>query len=129
MRLGETGVRPRYRVVMGAGGSRREPSVPLRRFEILLFLPWGLATLFFAKDVLGAKLFLVYLYGWTRVQQEHLRILDMPKGRPWPVSNGDLIREGHSIHFLISLACWYALFLATYPLLRLLLPKAKKPDA
>jgi hypothetical protein len=48
--------------------------------------------------------------------------------QPWPVSNGDLIREGHSIHFLISLACWFALFLATYPLLRLLLPKAKKPD-
>ena len=81
-----------------------------------------------SKDVLGARLFLVYLYGWTRVQQEHLRILDMPKRHPWPVSNGDLIREGSFIHFLISLACWLALFLATYPLLRLLLPEAKKPE-
>jgi hypothetical protein len=52
----------------------------------------------------------------------------MPKGRPWPVSNGDLIRDGHFIHFLFSLACWYALFLATYPLLRRLLPKAKEQD-
>ncbi len=86
----------------------------------------GLATLIFSIDVLGARLFLVYLYGWTRVQQEHLRILQMPKGQPWPVSNGDLIRDGHFIHFLFALACWYALFFATYPLLRRLLPKANE---
>lgn len=113
---------------MGATGTKPEASAQIRRFEVLLFLPWALATLVFSADVLGARLFLLYLYGWTRVQQEHLRILQMPKGRPWPVSNGDLIRDGHFIHFLFSLACWYALFLATYPLVRRLLPKAKEQD-
>jgi len=101
----------------------------MRRGEFLLWLPWALGTLLFSIHVIGSKLFLVYLYGWTKVQQEHLRILKMPKGSPWPVSNGDLIAEGHFIHFLISGACWFALFFATYPLLRLLLPAAKRPVA
>lgn len=79
----------------------------------LLWLAWAIATLMFSIHVIGARLFLVYVYGWSRVHQEHLRILDMPKGDPWPVSNGDMIAHGHFVHFLISGACWLALFFTT----------------
>jgi hypothetical protein len=76
--------------------------VPLRRGEVFLWLPWTLGTLLFSIHVIGAKLFLAYLYGWDRVQREHLAILHMPKGSPWPVSNGDLIPSSKCfIHFLI----------------------------
>jgi hypothetical protein len=97
----------------------------LRRFEYLLFLPWALGTLILSIRVIGARLFLVYLYGWGRVQQEQLRFLDMPKNAPWLVSNGDSIEKGHFVHFVISSACWLALFFTTYPLLRLLLPRRR----
>jgi hypothetical protein len=94
-----------------------------RRFEPLLSLVWGLGTLLLSINVIGAYLFLVYLYGWGRVRHEHLRILKMANGQPWVVSNGDLITEHHFIHYLISGVCWFVLFFATYPLIRLLLPK------
>src|SRR5687767_5309520 len=93
-----------------------EAEPQMRRGEVLLFLPWTLGTLLFSVNVVGAKLFLAYQYGWTRVRSEHLYLVKMPKGAPWVVSNGDLIREGHSVHFVISLVCWMALWLVTYPL-------------
>ncbi len=102
---------------------QRNARVELRRFEYLLFLPWALGTLMFSIRVIGARLFLVYVYGWNTVQQEQLRLLEMPKNAPWLVSNGDSIEKGHFVHFVISSACWLALFFATYPLIRLLLPK------
>jgi hypothetical protein len=76
----------------------------------------------FSVNVIGARLFLVYVYGWDKVRHEHLRILKMPKGSDWPVSNGDMIREGFFIHYLISLCCWLVMFFVTYPFLRRLLP-------
>jgi hypothetical protein len=96
-----------------------------RRFEGLLAVPWALMTLSFSITFVGTKLFLICIYGWSKVRDEHLRILDMPKGQPWPVSNGDLIRDWQALHFVISLVSWLVLFAATYPLLRLLLPKRK----
>src|SRR5258708_2584507 len=100
-----------------------EPPQRTRRGELLLQISWAIGTLLVSIRVIGAKLFLVYLYGWTRVQQEQLRILKMPKNAPWPVSNGDVITQGYFIHFLISGACWFVIFFAIYPLLRLLLPR------
>ena len=105
------------------GNPRQEP----RRFEEWLSLAWGFCTLMFAIHVVGKKLFLIYLYGWDKVQQEQLRFLSMPKGRPWEVSNGDMISEGHFVHYLITAGCWFVLLLTTYPFLRLLLP-AKRPS-
>ena len=99
-----------------------------RRFESVLLLPCAGVTLWLAGRVIGTKLFLVYLYGWARVRQQHLEILSMPKGRPWPVSNGDLIYEQHFLHYLISVPCWLVLFFITYGLLRLALPK-REPAA
>ena len=89
--------------------------------QTLLWLAWALATLLFSIHVIGARLFLIYIYGWARVRREHLRILDMPKGDPWPVSNGDVIAQGHFVHFLISAACWLALFFTTATLFQLVM--------
>jgi hypothetical protein len=100
----------------------------MRRGEFFLWLPWAVGTLLLSIHVIGAKPFLIYLYGWSIVQHEHPRILSMPKGRPWPLSNGQAISEGHFVHYLISLVCWFAMFFVSYPLVRLLLP-AKRPVA
>jgi hypothetical protein len=101
----------------------------MRRGEFFLWLPWALGTLLLSIRVVGAKLFLIYLYGLSKVQNEHLQILSMPKGRPWPLSNGQVISEAHFVHYLISVGCWFAMFFATYPLVRLLLPPARRPVA
>ena len=104
----------------------RGPAPPsLRRGELLLGLPLALGTLLFSDFVVASKLFLIYLYGWSRVWHEHLRILGMPKGRPWPVSNGNLIHQDFAIHFLIGVVCWFALFIPTYLFLWRLLPLRK----
>jgi hypothetical protein len=100
------------------------PEWEWRRFEPLVMIAWGWFTNVLAVYVIGARLFLIYLYGWHKVQQEHLRILSMPRGRHWPVSNGDMIGDT-GIHFLISLVVWLLLFMVTYPFVRLMLPKKR----
>ncbi len=101
-----------------------------RRFEMLLFFFWAMVTNGFATWMVGAKLFLICLYGWTQVSAQGLEIVAMPKGRPWPVSNGDFIPEGqHFYHALISGACWFVIFLITYLLLRRILPKHEPKTA
>ena len=113
------------RTVDPSGGNpRHEP----RRFEELFGAVWAFSTLMFAVKVVCLKLFLIYLYGWSQVQHEQLRFLSTPHSHPWKVSNGDLIADGTSVCFAISLVCWIAMFLATYPFLRLLLP-AKRPQS
>ena len=104
--------------------STRPPPEP-RRFEGWLAIPWALITLSFSITFVAEKLFLICLYGWSRVRDEHLRIVEMPKGQPCPVSNGDLIHDWQALHFVIALVSWFVLFAATYPLLRRLLPKRK----
>jgi hypothetical protein len=54
----------------------------MRRCEVFLLLLWAPATLPFSIHVIGAKLFLVYVYESSRVQEEQLRILSMPKTAP-----------------------------------------------
>jgi hypothetical protein len=95
------------------------PPAPIRFrtvvFAVLKFaagatmILWVLVSLFLATHVVGAKLFLACIYGPTRVWREHLTILEIPKHRPYPVSNGDFITYGHFVHFLISLVCWFAM--------------------
>jgi hypothetical protein len=107
----------------------RRPRQQLRHGELFLWLPWALGTLLLSVNFVAPRLFLIYRYGWQKVQQDHLRILRMPKGADWPVSNGDMIRDGFFLCFLIALFCWFAMFFATYPLVRRLLPAAKRPVA
>lgn len=103
--------------------SQREST---RDGEMLLAFPLVIATLFFSILVLAPKIVLIGHYGWTKVQQEHLHFLDMPKGHPWPVSNGDKLDIGFA-HYIVSVICWFGLFIPLYSILRLLLPKRKKP--
>jgi hypothetical protein len=98
----------------------------LRRGEVFLFFFWGIGTVTLSHFVIGAKLFLVYVYGWAKVWNDGLRLVDMPNGHPWRVSNGDVITDSLSIHWFISATCWFLTFMATYPLIRRLLPPAKK---
>lgn len=100
--------------------------VQMRRGEILLWLVWALGTLQIAIKIVGPRLLLTYLYGWSKVQYEHLRILSMPKNGPWPLSNGEMLPDSHFVHYAISLVCWLVMFFASYPLVRLLLPRAKR---
>jgi hypothetical protein len=53
----------------------------------------------------------------------------MPKGADWPVSNGEMIRDGFFTCYLIAMSCWLVMFFATYPLVRRVLPPAKRPTA
>jgi hypothetical protein len=62
----------------------------------------------------GAYLFLAYLYGFIRVLGEGLHFVAMPKGRPWVVSNGDLIAEEHFVHFLFTLPLMVGLYFVFY---------------
>jgi hypothetical protein len=86
----------------------------------------ALGTLFLSIRYVGAWLFLVYKFGWDRVRREHLRILAMPKGHPWPVSNGDEIRSGFFIHYLITVVCWLAMTFGLMFFLSLI--PTKRPD-
>src|SRR5260370_42340773 len=87
---------------MANDSGQRNARVELRRFEYFLFLPWALRTLMFSIWVIGARLFLVYVYGWNRGQQEQLRLLEMPKNAPWLGSTRDSIEKSPFVAFAIS---------------------------
>ena len=99
-----------------------------RKFETILFLGWGIMTLY-AAYYAGLYVFLIHLYGFSRVRSEHLHFTATPKGHAWLVSNGDNIVKGHFLHYLITLVLWLILFFVTYRLLHRLLPERKDSDA
>jgi hypothetical protein len=101
---------------------------PPRRFGTLVFLAWGLLT-FYPAYYASHYLFLIHLYGFSRVRAEHLHFTEMPKGRPWVVSNGDVITEGYFVHFLIGVGLWFALFFITFRFIYHLLPERKIANA
>jgi hypothetical protein len=108
--------------VMTSAQQNPRPRPQPRRFEGLLAIPWAFFTLNFSINVIAPKLFLMCIYGPGRALREHLRIVDMPKGAAWTVSNGDAISRGHVVHFLFALVSWMALFAITYPVVRRVLP-------
>ncbi len=83
----------------------------------------------YAALVAADFLFLIHLYGWSRVRGEHLHFTATPKADPWIVSNGDRITEGRSWHFLVSLVLWLSLFFLAYAFIRCLLPERKGNEA
>lgn len=97
-----------------------------RRFEMLLFFPWVVFLLWFSVYVVGAKLFLICVYGFSRVWNENLTLINIPKTKPYIVSNGDLITEGHFTHFVISCTCWLLLGGVSRHFLRRLLPEEEQ---
>ena len=106
----------------------QKPGSRPRKFETLLFIALGVPTLYVAYYA-GRYIFLVHLYGFSRVRSEHLHFTATPKGRAWLVSNGDSIAEGHFLHFLISLGLFLVLFFVIYAFLHKLLPERKESDA
>ena len=98
-----------------------------RRFEIRTMLALGAASVWLASAVLAPKLFLVYQFGWEHVRRERLKILAMPKGKPWPLSDGGVIESGFGDYGLIQIGCVMLLFFGTYPLV-LLLPRRTAAD-
>jgi hypothetical protein len=96
-----------------------------RQGEIVLTFILLIATLLFSCNVLAPKLILIGHYGWAKVQEEHLHFLDMPKGYPWPVSNGDRLNISFA-HYMVSAICWFLLFFPLYAALRFLLPESAK---
>lgn len=99
-----------------------------RHFEVVLFFLCCITALYIAHSIIGAKLFLIYLYGWDAVQNEHLTFTDMPKVGPWLVSNGDIITDKKTIHFFITVICWWAISIPLYLLLRRLLPRNRTEE-
>ncbi len=94
--------------------------VPKRkRFRLapVAFLAWIFLSLY-AGIYSAAYLWLIQLYGFSRVRSEHLHFISMTKGADWIVSNGDRITEGYFVHFyLVSLALWLVIFFAPMPYL------------
>ena len=72
---------------------RCEPIGGTRRFDALLAFVLAVGTLLLSICVIGAKLFLVSIYGWSRVRAEVLYLVSTPNGRPRVVSNGDLLES------------------------------------
>ena len=111
--------------------SRRDdddPSSPismhsLRRYELLLAPIWLIATAVFSWQVLAPKLVLLLYCGWGRVHREHLSISSRPRRGPWTLSNGESFDNPGDLWGVIGLVGMMVLFFATYPLLRLLLPR------
>src|SRR5207253_3188257 len=79
----------------------RKLSSPARIIKPFLFLVWAFSTLYAAFHI-ALYIFLIHLYGFSRVRSEHLYFTSTPKARAWIVSNGDRITEGHFLHWLIS---------------------------
>jgi len=101
-----------------------------RMLVMLTFFGFGLITLYIAQRI-GHYLFLVSLYGHARVSSEHLHFVEMIKGRPWVISNGDKISvEGSQASFPYVFGSWFVIILPMYPFIYLFLtrfiPKPKK---
>src|ERR1700743_1747955 len=80
------------------------------KLNSIVFIVWALASLY-AGIYAAAFLWWFQLYGFSRVFNEHLRFIAMPKSGAWIVSNGDQITSGFFVHqFLASLTLWFAIF-------------------
>ena len=92
---------------MSTKTSKSEPPTMI----LLVFPIWGPVSLYAAFHA-AAFLWLIQLYGFSRVFAEHLHFIGMPKGGAWIVSNGDHITSGYFLHhFVVMLALWLTLFL------------------
>src|SRR5438132_625390 len=98
-----------------------------RRFGELTCMLWAAGTLY-AAYFIAHYIFLIYVYGFSRVRADHLYFVTTPKVKAWIVSNGDRLVTGHFIHFLISLGLWWILFLGTFPLISRMLPATKNDN-
>jgi hypothetical protein len=107
---------------VSGGKSTMELSKPQTKTNWAVFV-WAIISLYAGID-LAAYLWLIRLYGFSRVRSEHLHFTSMPKGGAWIVSNGDHITKGFFLnHFLFALILWFAIF---SPVLFIFRDKGKK---
>jgi hypothetical protein len=86
-----------------------------------LFLRWvaAVSVLFASNHVVakfcysdfGAWMYLGHIYGFKVVDEDSLSLTDMPRGRDWVVSNGDVVPNGGTTHFIYSLFLWIPVML------------------
>ncbi len=87
------------------------------RLAPLATVAWIFLSLY-AAIYSAAFLWLIRLYGFTRVWSEHLHFVSMPKAGDWIVSNGDHITEGFFVHhYLVGVVLWLVIFFAPMPLI------------
>jgi len=92
-----------------------EPKKKTIRLAPVAFAVWVFLGLY-ASIYAAAYLWLIRLYGVTRVRSEHLQIVSMPRGGDWIVSNGDRITEGFFVHhFLVALGLWLVISIVPLP--------------
>jgi hypothetical protein len=112
-----------------SSGNDANASYSPRRFEgIVIFVvaPLSLAV----ASQFSSYLLLCFLYGVLRVRSEHLHLVEMPKGRPWIVSNGDQIDgDIKSMHFVFCAIIWIVLAAVVYLLIRQVLPRRDQKHA
>lgn len=107
------------------GTYRGKEYVP-RKYEGILLVVFAYCMYKVAFKFAG-YLFLCYLFGFSRVQNESLRIVTTPKGHPWVISNGDQIETGlQPIHYFICVVVWILITIIGFVIIRRLLPKQKR---
>jgi len=105
------------------------PKKKFVRLAPVTFLAWILLSLY-AGIYSAAYLWLIQLYGFTRVRSEHLHFVSMPKGGDWIISNGDHITGGFFVHhFLVALVLWLVIFFAPMPFIFRRRSRQKNVDA
>src|ERR1019366_5510758 len=88
-----------------------------RRFGAFAFVAWAVLLTCVCYRIIGGYLFLIYTYGLSRVLSEHLHFVRMRKAEPWIVSNGDTIRGGGFLWWLMVTAIFFAVFIPTIRLI------------
>ena len=108
---------------------RKTNNVGSRKFGTLTFFSVFVFASIIGFRFIGCYLYLVYIYGFSRVQTQHLYLVKMGKVGPWIVSNGDKIAAGSFPWFLIAAGVSVVIFLPTFLVIYRFLPKRKDDDA
>jgi hypothetical protein len=93
----------------------------LRPLEVSALAAWILATAYVSTRLVGPRLLLLAIYGWSRVQHDQLSMLRMPKHGQWLVSNGDVVDSATALYYnLLWGSGNFLSIVAAYCLLRVL---------
>ena len=81
-------------------------------YGYLLFLVMAPSTQMLS-ELIARKLILIYIYGYNVVRDQGLQFIAMPKGKPWTISNGDILDASHLV-FVFGGPIWFLLFFGTF---------------
>ena len=89
----------------------RRPAFLRRAAAVSVLFVTHYAVSNFSHSVFGAWMYLGDLYGFQQVREQSLSLTDMPRGRDWTVSNGDVVPNGGATHFFYSIMFWFPVML------------------